>query len=1049
MWLGLLGPLLVRGDGPELPVLPGKQRAVLAALALLPGQVVSLEELSRVLWDDMPPPRAAVTVRNYAMRLRRRLGPAAGGRVITRAPGYLLEADGPEVDVLVFEDLCRAGNGAAQAGQWQRTADLLADALSLWRGSALADVPSEALHRERVPQLEQLRLQAVECWMEAQLKLGRHSDLIPELQSLVTRHPLRETFHGQFMTALYRAGRQSEALAEYRRARDLLVAELGVEPGERLRQLHQRILASDPALLEVTGPAAEGHARAARQGAGRPGSLMPLRQSSRAVRHENRSRVQRRRPAVPRQLPAVAPHFTGRDAEMVDLDSLLDAAAHDGAAVAIAAVSGMAGVGKTALAVRWAHRVAGKFPGGQLYTNLRGYGPPGEPMEPTAAIRGFLQALGVAADRIPVDPLAQAGLYRSLLARRRILLVLDNARDEDQLRPLLPGPGSSLVVVTSRTRLTGLAATEGARMVSLDVLSDTEARRMLASRLRDDRVAGEPDAVEELIGLCGRLPLALAIAAARAADRPGFPLARLAAELAERKQLPALDAGDATTSVRAVFGWSYQQLDAPTARMFRLLGLHPGPDIPESAAARLADVPVRQAQDLLRLLARGCLLTESSPGRFVFHDLLRAYAAEQAEAVDSPAHRAEALTLLFGHYVHATETATRALSLSPVTGAQDSGGPISFADPDAAVAWLDAERANLTAIAANAASSDFTIRLAAALFRYLDHGGHFADARTIHVAALDAARRAGDRAAEANELKNCVADFRQGRCDQASGKLRQALEIYRDLGDQLGEERTLANLGHVLRRQGRYQEAADQHRRAVVLARDLGDTFGEAVALDGLGKELRLQGHYQSATDHHRQAIVLFRELSESRGEGIALENLARVLVRQGLWQKAADCLDQALAALRQEGSRYSDADITNTYGAILAGQGRHRQAFDYHGQALALYRGLGDRYGEASALNGIGEAFAGLGIPARAASHHWEALTIAAGTSDRYQQARAHCGLANASAAVNDTIEARRHWQHAFDLYFDLGCPEVGQAHSALQSLQADAAAGGHKKLP
>jgi tetratricopeptide (TPR) repeat protein len=545
--------------------------------------------------------------------------------------------------------------------------------------------------------------------------------------------------------------------------------------------------------------------------------------------------------------------------------------------------------------------------------------------------------------------------------------------------------------------------------------------------------------VAGLISLCGRLPLALAITAARAADRPGFPLAGLAAELREGQRLAGLDAGDAATSVQAVFRWSYQQLDAPAARMFRLLGLHPGPDITEDAAARLAGLPGEQARDLLRGLVRGCLLTEPRPGRYVLHDLLRAYAAGQAEAADSPADRRAARTRLFGYYLAAAEAAAKALGQSFVTGTPDGGAP-SFTGGDAAMAWLDAERANLTAIAADAGGSGWpgcTIRLAAALFRYLDDGGHFTDAQMVHTAALDAARAAGDRAAEADELRRCAADFRQGRYDQASGKLRQALEIYRDLGDRFGQERTLCNLGQVLRRQGSYQEAVDHHRQALALARTLGDTFGEANALDGLGMALCLQGHYQPAADHHRQAIALFREIGEAHD--FALGNLAVVLVRQERWPEAAGCLDQALAALRQARCRCSEADIPNTFGAILAGQGRHQEAAEHHRHALTLYRDLGDRSGEAGATNSLGEALTALGIPAQATTHHHDALTIATEVNDRYEQARAHRGLARASTATGDTLEARRHWQHAFTLYTDLGCPEASQAHAALHDLETD----------
>ena len=915
-----------------------------------------------------------------------------------------------DIDACQFEDLLRAGRQACEADAG-RAAGLLTEALSLWRGQALMDVPRGPLAAAEADRLEELRLSARELRIEASIACGRQADLVPELRSLTSVHPLREHFWHQLMRVLTACGRAAEALEVYAGVRSLLADALGADPGPDLQQLHHRILAGDPGLL-------------------------PLVHGSRASRTWRRPQPSGQQRGVrPHQLPAVAPHFTGREAELAELDSLMPAAPGGASALVISSIAGMAGVGKTALAVQWAHRVTDRFPGGQLYVNLQGFGPVGDLVDPAAAVREFLDALGVAAERIPVSAQAQAGLYRSLLARRRMLLVLDNAQDENQVRPLLPGSGSCVVVVTSRTRLTGLAATGGARLITLDVLSGGEARQMLARRLSDGRVSAEQDAVAELTGLCGRLPLALAITAARAADRPDFPLATLAHELRERQRLGALDAGETATSMQAVFQWCYQQLDAPAARMFRLLGLHPGPSITEGAAAALAGLPGGQARDLLRGLARGCLLTEPCPGRFVFHDLLRAYAAGQAEVADSPADRNAALTRLFDYYLAAAKAAAQALGQSSVTGAPVPGALV-VTDGDAALAWLDAERANLTAVAVEAAGSRWpgcTIRLATTLFRYLDDGGHFTEARTVHAAALDAARRTGDRAAQADELRHCVTDFRQGRYEQASGKLRQALAIYRDLGDRLGQGRTLNNLGHVLRQQGNYQEAIDQHQQGLVLARDLCDTFGEAQSLAGIGTSLCLRGHYQSAADHHRQSLVLFRQLGESRDEGFALENLAVVLVRQERWQEAAGCLDQALAVFRR--ARCPTAKLTSptpsapsfAAGPLPSGRRSPRQA-------LILFRELGDRSGEASALNGIGEALTALGLAAQGISQHQQALTVAAGISDRYQQARAHRGLARASSAAGDTVQARWHWQHAFTLYSDLGCPEASQVRSALR---------------
>ena len=1014
MWLGFLGPLIVQVDGLELPALPAKQRSMLAALGLSPGQVMSADTLSRVLWDAEPPTGAATTVRSYVKRLRRSLGPVAGARVVTRAPGYQLKADDGEVDVLTFRGLCERGGQAARAGDWTRAADLLGQALALWRGTPLADVASEVLHREHVPQLEQLRLQALELRTSARLNMGQHGQLIPELQALVAAHPFREAFHGQFMTALNRAGQQNEALAAYRRARDTLVAELGVEPGEELQRLHHDILTGNPGPRRALGEAPERPV----SGQGRRGDV------------------------VPRQLPAVAPHFAGREAALAELDTLL-LEAPDPAVTVISAVGGMAGVGKTALAVRWAHRVADRFPDGQLYVNLRGFDPLGAPVEPAAAIRAFLESLGVSAERIPADVDAQAGLYRSLLAGRRVLVVLDNARDETQVRPLLPGSPSCLVLVTSRTRLTGLAAAEGARLVSLDVLSAAEAQQLLAARLGAARVAAEPAAVAELAAACGRLPLALTIVAARAAELPEFSLADLVAEL--REGLDALETGDAATSVQGVFGWSYRQLRAAEARLFRRLGLPPGPDISVHAAARLADVPVRQARDLLRGLVRNGLLTEPGPGRYVLHDLLRVYAARQAEAVDSSAGRRAALTRLFDDYLAMAGAAVDTLSpgerdYRPNAGATEADAP-SVGTPAEARNWLDAERANLVAMAGHAARNGWpghAIRLAAILFRYLHDGSHYPDILAVDTSALDAARLTGDLVAQADAIRRrCGIDFRQGRYQQAMDQLEMVLPIYRDAGEQIGHSRTLINLGVVLRATGRYHEAQSCHEQAVSLARVAEDAYGEAFASDALGNTLCRLGRYEEAAAHHQRAIALYHQLGEPVVEAFALDNLGEVRLRQGRLGEAADCHQQALAINREVGCRFGEASALNSLGGDLHGQGHYERAADHHRQALVLFREESHPAGQAAALSGLGDVLAATGHPDQARAEYERALALAAEVSDRRQEARAHDGLGRAYHATRDTARAREHWEKALGHYADMGFPEADEVRSALAGLQ------------
>jgi DNA-binding SARP family transcriptional activator len=597
MWLGVLGRLSVRDDDAEIRISAPKQRVVLAALLRRANQVVSLDELAEVLWDSTPPPTARVTLRNHVKCLRQVVGPAVSARIVTLPPGYLIEVREPELDLLRFTSLCAAGSQAVRARRWDQADASLSAALALWRGSPLADVPSEVLRRDEIPRLEQLRLQAQEFLMDAALRLGRHAEVIPELRVLVAQHRMRERFHGQLMLALYQSGQQAEALAVYRGARQMMVGELGVEPGPELRRLHQRMLAGDP---DVMVRAAEA-----------PATIRVL----------------------PRQVRAGISDFVGRESELATLSGALEVAS-SGETVTITVV-GAPGVGKTTLAVNWARQAAGKFPDGQLYVNLRGFDPAGWPVAPTEAIQGFLDALGVPAASIPDDLPARAALYRSLTAGRRMLVLLDNARDSDQVSPLLPGSPGCLVLVTSRSELPGLVAAEGARTLRLGVFSEAEALELLARRIGTARVAAERDVARELTLLCASLPLALAITAARASARPGFPLATLARELRDANgRLDALATGEQTADIREAFSWSYRCLQPPAARMFRLLGRYPYPDITVAAAASLAATTPREARGLLRELTRCHLLAESSPGRYAFHGLLGAYAAELAVGME-------------------------------------------------------------------------------------------------------------------------------------------------------------------------------------------------------------------------------------------------------------------------------------------------------------------------------------------------------------------------------------------------------------------------------
>ena len=634
MEFGLLGPLLVRAEEKAIAISAGKQRVLLAALLLAVNQVVAVDKLTEALWQGSPPETARVTLQNYIMRLRHTLGPAGYERIVSRPAGYLIAVRRGELDVAQFAELQAAGIAAARAGAWENASGQLAAALGLWRGQPLADIQSPLLTAE-VPRLAEMRLAALEYRIDADLHLGRHRQVTAELAALAAAEPLRERVNELLMLALYRSGQQAAALAAYRQARRRLVDELGVEPGPALHKLNQRILQSDPTLRIAAprdatggnGAASNGHGQGPRSGP-RPagGRTRASRRAASGARPAGGARAAGAR-SHPAMLPATVPGFTGREAELRTLSEAT------GAPGSVLVISGTAGVGKTALAVHWAHQHAGGFPGGQLYVNLRGFGP-ADPLRPAEALRIFLDALAVPAAQIPATLDGRQSVYRSRLAGTKTLIVLDNAGGPDQVRPLLPGAPGCLVIVTSRNQLAGLIAADGAQAIVLDVLTSGEAHHVLARRLGPDRVAAEPAAAGELARLCARLPLALAVTGARAAARPDFTLTTLAAELRDtRGRLDALTTGeDDATDVRAVFSWSYHQLSTPAARMFQLLGLHPGPDTTAAAAASLAGLDPGHARRLLRELTHAHLLTEHTPGRYTSHDLLRAYAAEQADA---------------------------------------------------------------------------------------------------------------------------------------------------------------------------------------------------------------------------------------------------------------------------------------------------------------------------------------------------------------------------------------------------------------------------------
>jgi DNA-binding SARP family transcriptional activator len=929
----LLGPLVVADSaGAPVAIAGPRLRVLLAALLLHANIPVPADQLTETVWDGAPPSGATVTLRSYVRRLRRAMDPG-GTRITASGPGYVIRVDQAELDILEFETLCQNARTALRAGQWPAASAAAGLALGLWRAAPLLDVPAEVLRGEFVPRLERLRLQALQDRFDAGLQLEQHQDLIPELQDATAQHPLQERFHAQLMLALASTGRRAQALDAYQEARRVLVSELGIEPGQELRDIHHQILTGDTvrvrerpaAAADSAGPPADGHLT-----------------------------------VIPRMLPGGVPHFTGRSAELAALSEILGRAESQApGTVVISAIGGTAGVGKTALAAHWAHQIAARFCDGQLYVNLRGFDQSGVPVTPAEAIRGFLDALGVPPARIPQDLPALTGLYRSLLADRQMLIVLDNARDEQQVRPLLPAQSGCLVIVTSRNQLTGLAAGEGARLLSLDVLSQPDARQMLRTRLGYARADAEPDAIGEIARLCAGLPLALAIAAAHGAARPRLRLSDLAAVIRDTySRLDALETGDPTMSVRAVFTWSVRQLRPDAARMFRLLGLHPGPDISVPAAASLAGVTPLAAGRALRELTEKSLLTEHQPGRYTFHDLLRAYAAEQADddsdSTDSTDDdtRPAAVGRLLDHYLHTAYAAATLLNpvQRPIAIAPARPGvtPEVVEDDQQALTWFETEHQVLLAavrLAAETGADTCAWQLARNLADYLNRRACWQDLLTVEHTALAAATRAGDLAAQATMKRglgythDCLGNYAQ-----ASIELAGALDLCQQLGDLVGQASVHQTLCHMHEGQGRFAAALGHAQQALGLYEATDDKANQAAALGNIGWLRALLGDHQEARADCQQAVALFRELGLRNREAAVLDSLGFAEHKLGNFPEAASCYQQSLAIFRESGSRWLEAVILTHLGDNSQAAGDAEQAHESWRDALVIYEELDHR---------------------------------------------------------------------------------------------------------
>lgn len=886
----VLGPLEVLLDGEPVAVPAGRGRVLLATLLLRANEFVPVDELVERVWDGEPPApdRAHKTLQTVVMRLRQSLG--AANCVRTSSRGYTAEVEPGQLDLARFRALTARGEHRA--------------ALELWRGPVLGNVASDSLHHEDVPPLLEEQVVALERRIDEDL--ARATDvLVPELRSLVRRHPLRETFWAQLMLALHRAGQQAEALATYQEIRTRLADELGVDPGRRLREAHEQVLGGEVPAQVV----------------------------------------------VPRQLPAAPPYFVGREDELARLTEMAEA--RPGVPVLISAINGIGGVGKTTLALRWAHQVVGRYPDGQLHVNLRGFDTRAEPLDPFGVARDFLAALGVPPARLrTLSDEAVVAEYRSTLARRRVLVVLDNARNVEQVRPLLPGGTGNLVLVTSRNHLSGLVAREGARPVALDVMDERAATGLLVERIGAERVAAEPDAVARLVGRCAGLPLALGVVAARAAY--GDSLAALADEL-ERERLDALDIDDPTTGVRSVFSWSLRSISEPAARLFVLLGLHPGPDFAVEAAASLVALPVEEARRALRELVARSLLTAMDSGRFSLHDLLRDYAAERVTEMPEE-ERSPALRRMLDHYLHTAHACWQQLQFNspPIVTAPPAAGVVLEPVADAGSAWamFDVEhRVMLNAVerAEGLGADDFIWKVMFVMHGYLSREGYVYDVASGHRLGLAAAERLGDFHAQSlmhRRLAATLISFNE--FDQGERHLREAIRCAQPAGDVLAEAHLRRGLAFTYERQGRLAEALD------VLAE----------------VHPRIEGH------------------SDAYEVGRHLAALGRAHHNVGDAERA---LELCLSASRKFGeTEYNGQDEgpggnLETLGDIYLGLGRHDEAVESYERALVVWRSMRGGTNVADCLLMLGKAFIAAGRPERGREALAEALEVIDVTRDGF----------------------------------------------------------------
>ncbi|MEU4536997.1 BTAD domain-containing putative transcriptional regulator [Streptosporangium sp. NPDC023825] len=1050
---GVLGPLSVHRDGVPIEVRAGMLRRVLAVLLCRAGQSVNVSELLDELWDQAPPATARKTLQTYVHRLRKEFGDE--GLIRHGSAGYSLAIESCQLDVLRFAELLDQARALREQGDAARARSLYHQALGLWRGTPFGDVEAGPILTDEVRRLEDHRLAAQEERIVLELALGLHTEVIHELTELVRAHPYRESLRAHLMLALYRSDRQVEALEAFHLTRTVLRDELGIEPGVSLQRLYEAILRSDERLYLPDAPPAPGQ--------------------------DGGERTSRETPIAPRQLPVDMARFTGRKDYIRKLDQFLSSASEGAAGtVVISAIAGTPGVGKTALAVHWAHRVADQFPDGQIHLNLRGHAQ-ATPMRPIEALALLLRALGMTAEQTPVDLAESEARYRSLVADRRLLILLDNARSSAQIRPLLPGVGKSLVLITSRDRLTGLVAHDGAHRLILNAMTPQEAEGLLIRFLGRERVEAEPSPCAALVEVCARLPLALCIAAAQLADRPRQAIGEFVQDLVAGDTLASLTVeDDEERGVRAAFDLSYRALAPDERRLFRRLGLVPCADFTAPTAAALAGMTTQEASRTLNRLAAAHLIAEEDPGRFSLHDLLRQYATSRANVEDSDQDRAAAIDRLFDWYQHKVASADQLLrggntpplsALASPAQTRDSG----LNDYASALAWLNGERHNVVKVidyAVHHGHSRTTLLLADRLRSYYDLlRPDMVEWLTVARSALAAARFSGDvklqrmalsglaqvyfnlsklsRAIvylrQAIALKddsvsltqhgNMLCNFGQllsvvGRPDEAVAALQQAQDLYTDIGDDVERAVVLLNLANLYRDCGRLDEAVDIAEQAVRLHRKFTDTVWETMSVATLGEICHLLGRFDDAVTHLGNALAAHRGLGNRSCEAETLASLGRVHRDRGDTDSARERFEAALHLARDLDHRNVEVQALSGLASLSTHDRNVMLAIDLHQKALEIVNDLETPYLKCETYLGLAEAHHHGNHLTEATDLARQALALAEHSQFRVLQGQAFYLLARCCAAKSDDEQARVYALRALDDHRQSG-HRLGAAHA------------------